>query len=130
MFISYCPVSVSFLMSDPIEGILRAVQQAELQLKAETQSLTRDILLREQELKRARALFNLFQERRYVEDVKNRRICQPPIFYEAWNRVIGRLEQVFKGADQSALPQMYESFENTMVARTRSQRSELLAILG
>jgi hypothetical protein len=44
--------------------------------------------------------------------------------------VIGRLEQVFNGADEYALPQMYESFENTLVARTKCHRAELLAILG
>jgi hypothetical protein len=72
-----------------------------------------------------RALFALFQEKRYPEDVKSGRVCQPPTFYEAWNRVIDRLEQVFAGAEDHALPQMYASFNRTLAARTASHNAPI-----
>jgi hypothetical protein len=117
-------------MSDPVQKVLLASQRAEAQLTAEVQALNRQILLREEQTRRARALFALFQEKRYLEDVKNGRVCQPPIFYEAWNRVIGRLEQFVNGADAYALPQTYESFSNTLSARAKSQRADLLNLIG
>jgi hypothetical protein len=117
-------------MSDPAQRVLLASQRAEAQLSGEVQALNRQILLREEQTRRARALFSLFQEKRYLEDVKNGRVCQPPIFYEAWNRVIGRIERFVSGADAHALPQTYESFANTLSARAKSQRADLLSLIG
>jgi hypothetical protein len=109
--------------------VLQALQNAEKQLRRETEKLNREIRDREEETRRANALFTLFEEKRFLEDVKNGRVSQPPIFYEAWNGVIGRLEQFVKGADEHALPLTYESFNNTLLARTARHNRDLLKAL-
>ena len=115
-------------MTDRVCSVIVQAQKAEEQLKAETEALNKQIMEREEETRRAQALFKLFEEKRFVADVKNGRICQPPIIFQAWNGSIGKIKQYVQGAD-SALGQMWDSMENTMGARARSHRSALLSAL-
>jgi hypothetical protein len=117
-------------MSDPIARIIDLSRKVEEQLKVETEALNVEIRKRDKETRRARALCQIFQEKRFFEDVQNGRVCQPPIFYEAWNGVIGRLDEYVKGVDRSILPQMYASFDNTLTARVNAHNNELLQAIG
>ena len=116
-------------MTDPVARVVASAQSAEAQLQEETAKLTNEIRERENEVQRAKALFKLFEEKRIVDDVKSGRLCQPPVFFEAWNATIGRMTQYVKGADEGALGQMFESFQNTLQARSASHKAELLAAL-
>ncbi|KAK8857857.1 hypothetical protein M9Y10_012952 [Tritrichomonas musculus] len=116
-------------MTDPLQNVLNYASRAEKQLSTNTNLLNSELTQREQETRRAEALFQLFQEKRFVEDVRNGRVCQPPIFYEEWNTNIGRINEYVEGADNSALPQMYESYNNTVNARISAHYDELRKIL-
>ena len=116
-------------MTDPLQTVLISAARAERQLSVNTDQLNKELTQREQETRRAEALFQLFQEKRFVDDVKNGRVCQPPIFYEEWNNNIGRIIEYVEGADKSALPQMYNSYNNTINARISSHNDELLKLL-
>lgn len=115
-------------MEDPIERVLSSSQMAEEQLKTHTSILNREILEREEEAKRAQALYNLFKEKRFVDDIKNARVSHPPVFYEAWNGSIGKLSHYTTGADE-ALVQMFESYANTLKTRAESHRNDLICHL-
>jgi hypothetical protein len=117
-------------MSDPLGVVLKLAQDLEAQLKTESELLNEQILQRDRETRRARALYQIFQEQRFCQDVQNGRLSQPPVFYEAWNRSIGRLEEYVKGADESVLPQMYQSFEATLSARAAAHKAALLQAIG
>lgn len=114
---------------DPVGRVISACQRAEEQLQHETDKLNKEIIAREEESKRAQALYNLFEQKRFVDDIKNGRVSHPPVFYEAWNGNIGKLTHYLKGADEGALAQMFESYQNTLKMRAESHRKELISVL-
>ena len=116
-------------MTDHVGRVIDATRRAEEQLQMDTIELSNQICARDAELRRSRALMKLFEEKRFAEDIKSRRLFQPPIFFEAWNNVIGKMNQYVKGADEGALAQMFASFENTLRARADAHASDLKAAL-
>ena len=51
-------------MEDPVGRVVSATQRAEKQLKSDTEKLNDKILDREEEAKRAKALYNIFEQKR------------------------------------------------------------------
>jgi hypothetical protein len=116
-------------MAESLDQVTRLLKVAGEQLRDETKLLNEKILAREEEIQRSRALYDLFREKRFLEDMKTGRVCQPPIFYEAWSKVIGRLEQYVKGADECALPRTCDSFMASLEARGEAHLRELRSLL-
>lgn len=116
-------------MSDPFHTIIECASRAEKQLIESTAALNAEVAQLEQEQLRAEALSQLFEEKRFVDDIKNGRICQPPIFYEEWNNNIGKIIQYVEGADNYGFPQMYDSYSNTIQAHLNSHKNNLINAL-
>ena len=116
-------------MTDPLRPILDGIRQAEIQLANSTKLLNEESAKRDQEILRAESLFKLFQERRFVDDIKNGRVCQPPIFYEEWNNNIGKITNFIQGANDVALPQMMNSYKQTIDARINDHNKKLSEML-
>jgi hypothetical protein len=116
-------------MAESLTRVVRSLRTCEKQLCDETKLLNQKMWEREEEIQKSRALYKLFLEKRFVEDMKAGRVCQPPIFYKAWMRVIGRLEQYVKGADEFALPRTCDSFLASLKARGDAHMRELRDLL-
>jgi G3E family GTPase len=113
------------MSTEVLERVVAQSKSGEDQLKSETHALNEKILEREREIQRSKGLFDVFRENRVLEDMKVGRLAQPPIFYGAWGRVVGKLEQIVKGADECALPCIYDSFVASLNARNESHLQEL-----
>jgi len=117
-------------MASNIEAVLAAAQRAEEQLLGEAGKLRGKLEDREREAMRAQAILKVLEEKRFVADLSDGRVSQPPIFFSAWSGVIGRMQLWVRGAEEGALAPMYASFESTLRARSAAHRAALTAAVS
>lgn len=115
---------------DLVSQVVAQIEKAENLLDKDTQRLNEAMQEREKENCRANALIQLFQDQRYMEDIKNGRVCQPPVFYEAWKNSIGKINQYLQGYNEFALPRNYQSYSDTVSSKISDHNKELMNILA